>query len=172
MKNPNILPQVVVLMGVSGSGKTTIGRRLSNKLGWDFYDADDFHPQANIDKMSRGVPLTDADRWPWLEKLHKLISEYVIKNRSVVLACSALKNSHRDLLLRNVSHAVLVYLRGDHDLIKERMQQRQDHYMRAHMLDSQFESLEEPNDALIIDIDADPEAIINAIIQSLCSKNR
>ncbi len=158
-------------MGVSGSGKTTIGKRLSDKLGWDFYDADDFHPQANIDKMSRGVPLTDADRLPWLEKLNKLILEYIGKNRPVVVSCSALKNSYRELLLRNVSPAVLVYLRGDHDLIKERMQQRQDHYMRAHLLDSQFESLEEPEDAIIIDIEANPEAIINTILQSLYSKN-
>jgi len=140
-------------------------------LGWDFYDADDFHPQANIDKMSRGVPLTDADRLPWLEKLNKLILEYIGKNRPVVVSCSALKNSYRELLLRNVSPAVLVYLRGDHDLIKERMQQRQDHYMRAHLLDSQFESLEEPEDAIIIDIEANPEAIINTILQSLYSKN-
>jgi len=158
-------------MGVSGSGKTTIGKRLSDKLGWDFYDADDFHPQANIDKMSRGVPLTDADRWPWLEKLNKLILEYISKNRPVVVSCSALKNSYRDVLLMNVSPVVLVYLRGDHDLIKERMQQRQDHYMRAHLLDSQFESLEEPEDAIIIDIEANPEAIINTILQSLYSKN-
>lgn len=171
MINSNTSAQVVIIMGVSGSGKTTIGKRLSDKLGWDFYDADDFHPQANIDKMSRGVPLTDADRLPWLEKLNKLILEYIGKNRPVVVSCSALKNSYRELLLRNVSPAVLVYLRGDHDLIKERMQQRQDHYMRAHLLDSQFESLEEPEDAIIIDIEANPEAIINTILQSLYSKN-
>lgn len=140
-------------------------------MGWDFYDGDDFHPQANVDKMSRGIPLTDADRRPWLDKLNKLILENIIKNRPVVVSCSALKNSYRELLLRNVSHAVPVYLRGDYELIKERMQQRPEHYMRANMLDSQFESLEEPTEAIIIDIDADPEAIINTILQSLYSKN-
>jgi gluconokinase len=171
MTNSNTTVQVVIIMGVSGSGKTTIGKRLSDKLGWDFYDADDFHPQANIDKMSRGIPLTDADRWPWLENLNRLILEYIKKNHPVVVSCSALKSSYRDLLLRNVSHAALVYLRGDYDLIKERMQQRQDHYMRTRMLDSQFESLEEPKDAIIIDIEADPEAITDAILQSIFSKN-
>jgi gluconokinase len=171
MTNSKTTAQAVIIMGVSGSGKTTIGKRLSDKLGWDFYDADDFHPQANIDKMSRGIPLTDGDRWPWLENLNRLMLEYINKNRPVVVSCSALKSSYRDLLLKNISHAVLVYLRGDYGLIKERMHQRQDHYMRARMLESQFEALEEPKDAIIIDIGADPEAIIDAIIQSISSKN-
>lgn len=154
-------------MGVSGSGKTTVGRKLADKLNWNFYDADDFHPKTNLEKMSRGIPLTDEDRWPWLDQLHSLILELIEKDQPAVLACSALKASYRERLLRDTRHTVLVYLRGSYKLIKRRMEARVDHYFEADMLTSQFKSLEEPHEALVIDIDAHPSAIVREIIKSL-----
>jgi len=159
--------RAVVLMGVSGCGKTTVGKRLSEILGWPFLDGDDFHPQVNIDKMAAGIPLTDDDRHPWLVKLHDLIAEHLMKRRSLLLACSALKQKYRDKLAAGNPGIVFVYLKGDYDLIDNRMKARQDHYMKAEMLRSQFEDLEEPAGTLTIDINRDLDATAKEIIRQL-----
>ncbi|PYS80122.1 MAG: gluconate kinase, partial [Acidobacteria bacterium] len=133
---------VIILMGVSGSGKTTIGRRLADELGWKFYDGDDFHPRANVEKMAHGVPLDDEDRAPWLESLRDLIRSCLVRGESAVLACSALKRSYRQYLLID-ENVMLVYLKGDYELIEERLEGRSEHFMKPKMLDSQFDALEE-----------------------------
>jgi gluconokinase len=153
---------VVVLMGVAGSGKTTIGRGLSKELGWKFYDADDFHPRPNVEKMSRGVPLDDTDRIPWLEALRELVRACLERGESAVLACSALKENYREYLL--IDEGVkLVYLKGDYDLIQDRLRTRRGHFMKPEMLDSQFATLEEPEQGIHVDISSPPEEIIKAI---------
>lgn len=154
-------------MGVSGCGKTSVGKALAETLGWDFYDADDFHPPANIAKMTSGIPLTDADRAPWLESLRTLISACVQSNRPGVLACSALKERYRQTLLRGNPGAQLVYLKGSYNLIWSRMAQRPGHYMKPEMLKSQFDALEEPHNALTIDISLSVEQIVNLLYEEL-----
>ena len=155
-------------MGVSGTGKTTIGTNLSNKLGCPFYDADDYHPQANINKMAHGHPLTDEDRWPWLERLHQLISNHLNNNQSLILACSALKQSYRNYLQKNhETQTTFIHLQGSFDLIHKRMQQRPGHYMKADMLKSQFDTLELPEHAITISIDQTPQAMIDEIMTKL-----
>ena len=148
------MPDAVIVMGVSGAGKTVVGRRLAHRLGFAFADADDYHPQANIDKMAAGVPLTDDDRGPWLERLRALIVEHAAEGRSVVLACSALKAGYRRTLrgAEPAARVHLLYLKGDYDTILERMRDRRGHYMKASMLQSQFRDLEEPVDAVTIDV--------------------
>jgi gluconokinase len=158
---------VLILMGVSGSGKTTIGRQLADELGWQFYDGDDYHPQANIDKMSRGIPLNDDDREPWLNGLRERIHNHLREGRPAVVACSALKRRYRELLLRDNAGAQLVYLRGDYDLILKRMTARTGHYMKAGLLKSQFEALEEPEGAMAVDISQEPEHIVGLIKREL-----
>ena len=158
---------IIVLMGVTGSGKTAVGQNLAASLGWQYFDADEFHSAANIEKMKSGVPLNDADRKPWLESLQRVIRDSLKKAEPAVLACSALKKSYRDMLLID-ERVRFVYLKGDYDLIKERLRARSDHYMNPSLLDSQFETLEEPNDALQIDIGSSPDAIVEIIRQRLC----
>jgi gluconokinase len=160
-------PKAVVLMGVSGCGKTSVGKELSRILGWPFLDGDEFHPPENVTKMASGNPLDDADRVPWLRNLHDLITEHLTKGQSLLLACSALKQKYRDQLAEGNPDTIFVYLKGDFDLIFRRMQSREGHYMKPEMLKSQFATLEEPSEALIIDI-ANPvgqiaETIVNAI---------
>lgn len=157
---------VIVLMGVSGSGKTTIGRLLSQELGWKFYDADDFHPQTSIDKMQGGLPLGDADRIPWLEELRALVRTCLEQDENAVLACSALKEAYRAYLLID-EQVVLVYLKGDSKLLRERLQQRQGHFMNPTLLDSQFADLEEPEGALVIDVSPSPSVIVQSIRKHL-----
>jgi gluconokinase len=149
-------------MGVSGSGKTTVGRRLAEELGWRFYDADDFHPPANVAKMAGGIPLNDADRQPWLESLRALIRDCLERGESAVLACSALKASYRDYLLLD-ARVKLVYLKGDPELIRRRLEKRSGHFMRTEMLESQFAALEEPGQESHVDISATPAEIVRAI---------
>src|SRR5512147_421088 len=157
---------IIIVMGVSGCGKTTIGQQLADRLGWPFFDGDAFHPPANIDKMSRGIPLNDDDRWGWLAAIADRMGELVAADQSGVFACSALKEKYRQQL--RVSDQVhFVYLRGDYDLIWSRMQQRPGHYMKPNMLASQFEALEEPRDALTLDIGQSPAHMVEAIIQTL-----
>ena len=158
---------IIVLMGVTGSGKTAVGQNLAASLGWQYFDADEFHSAANIEKMKSGVPLNDADRKPWLESLQRVIRDSLKNAEPAVLACSALKKSYRDMLLID-ERVRFVYLKGDYDLIKERLRARSDHYMNPNLLDSQFETLEEPNDALQIDIGSSPDAIVEIIRQRLC----
>ena len=157
-------PRFIIVMGVSGSGKTSIGKALANRLGWDFYDADDFHPPENVAKMANGIPLDDSDRAPWLAALHDLISSSLTANRPGVLACSALKERYRRQLLKDNDDVQLVYLKGSYDLIWSRMSVRKDHYMKPRMLQSQFETLEEPVYALTIEISGSVDEIVEKII--------
>ena len=160
-------PCVVIVMGVAGSGKTTVGRTLAEVLGWTFYDGDDFHPPANVVKMARGLPLTDADRYPWLTALHDLIAGCLATGQSAVLACSALKRHYRDQLLAGNDQTLLVYLRGDYDLIRQRLALRQGHFMKATLLQSQFDTLEEPDGALVVDVHHPVDVIVNTIVELL-----
>ena len=157
---------VIVLMGVTGSGKTTVGRELARELGWRFYDADDFHPAANVEKMSRGIPLDDRDREPWLDALRELVSVCLARGESAVLACSALKERYREYLLVD-DDVKLVYLKGDEEVIRERLANRQGHFMKASLLDSQFAALEEPERALRVDVASTPKEIIKTIRDGL-----
>lgn len=158
---------IVILMGVSGSGKTTVGRHLAEKLGWPLLDADDFHPPANIEKMSRGVPLEDGDRWPWLDRINAVLAERQQRAESALLACSALKQVYRDRLSKGIPDPRWIYLKGNFDLIRERLEARKGHYMKAGLLESQFATLEEPGNALSVDIDGTPDAIADSILLRL-----
>jgi gluconokinase len=157
---------VIVLMGVTGSGKTTIGRLLSKELGWKYYDADDFHPQANVEKMKSGVPLNDDDRRPWLETLSHLIRNCLERGENAVLACSALKESYREFLLVD-ERVKLIYLKGDYALIQKRLNARRGHYMNPKLLDSQFETLEEPERDWQVDVSSSPDEIVKTIKSDL-----
>ena len=157
----------VIVMGVSGSGKTSVGRSLAEKLGWDFYDADDFHPPANVAKMASGTPLDDSDRAPWLAALHDRISSSLKADQPGVLACSALKDRYRRQLMDGNQGVQIVYLKGSYELIWSRMEKRTDHYMKPHMLKSQFDALEEPANAFTIDIAMSLDEIVQEIISSL-----
>jgi gluconokinase len=157
----------VIVMGVSGSGKTSVGKTLAERLEWDFYDADDFHPPANVAKMANGIPLDDSDRVPWLTALHQIISSSLTANKPGVLACSALKERYRRQLMDGNDGVQLVYLKGDYDLIWSRMSVRKDHYMKPAMLQSQFEALEEPTDALTVNVSMALEDIVQTVISTL-----
>ena len=153
----------VVLMGVAGCGKTSVGRRLSERLGWPFFDGDDYHPDENIAKMVQGIPLNDSDRFVWLSCLHDLIEEHLQAGHSLLLACSALKKGYRDQLHEGNPGTIFVYLKGDYELIFQRLQERESHYMKAEMLQSQFAALEEPEEAFVVDIDQDLDTIVEEI---------
>ncbi len=159
----------LIVMGVSGSGKTRVGKSLASKLGWDFYDADNFHPPENVAKMASGIPLDDSDRAPWLAALHDLISSRLGTDQPGVLACSALKERYRQQLLAGNDGVQIVYLKGSYDLIWSRMEKRTDHYMKPHMLKSQFEALEEPTNAVIVDISMSVDDIVQKIISAISS---
>lgn len=159
---------IILVMGVSGAGKTTIGRRLAEVLGWRFFEGDDFHPAANIDKMRSGHPLTDADRRPWLERLHAAIVDQVRMNQPAVMACSVLKTEYRSIVEEGCAPFLrLVYLKGTADLFRERLAGRRDHFMRPELLDSQVAILEEPADALVIDAALHPDEIVRQIRRGL-----
>jgi gluconokinase len=158
---------VIILMGVSGAGKTTVGQLLAADLGWPFYEGDDFHPPANIKKMRQGIALTDEDRDPWLARLQCLIRELLRKNQSAVVTCSALKQSYRDRLRDGVQDVCFVYLKGDSDLIRRRLQDRRGHFMNPNLLASQFATLEEPLGVLTIDVVQQPEDIVQHIKRKL-----
>lgn len=156
---------VIIICGVAGAGKTTIGQLLAQELEWKFYDADDFHSVANITKMKSGVPLTNEDRQPWLGKLRELVQECLIAGKNAVLACSALKKTYRDRL--RVSEGVkFVFLRGNRRDITEQLQQRRGHFMNPALLDSQFEDLEEPQPsecALVLELGRSPRELVELI---------
>jgi gluconokinase len=154
---------VILIMGVSGSGKTTIGEGLALELSWKFKDADDFHPAANIDKMRQGIPLNDDDRRPWLQALRQAIDEALQTHDNLILACSALKAAYRQILGEPSEQVKFVYLKGSFELIEQRLKQRQGHYMKANLLRTQFDALEEPNDAIAVEIDQSPSAIVQQI---------
>ena len=153
---------VILLMGASGSGKTTVGRLLASQLGWEFADGDDYHPAANVEKMRNGIPLTDADRAPWLETLRARIAGWIAAKRNAALACSALKRAYRERL-RIGPEVRVVYLRGTPELLRERLRARVGHFMTERMLESQLAALEEPEDAVVVDVDRSPAEIVAEI---------
>jgi gluconokinase len=157
---------VIILMGVTGAGKTTIGKLLAQQLDWQFLDGDEFHPLANVEKMRQGIPLTDADRQPWLNALRQVIAEAIASRTNLVLACSALKREYRERLLIG-PEIKLVYLKGSRELITARLQDRHGHFATASILAGQFADLEEPSDALVINISGSPEEIVSAIRDGL-----
>lgn len=154
---------IAVVMGVSGVGKTTIGRLVAERLGWRFIDADDHHPAANVAKMAAGIPLQDADRWPWLDRLNEILR----KEPDAVLACSALKESYRQRLLAGIADSRVVFLDGDKALIASRLAARKHRYMPATLLDSQFAALEPPARAVRIDVAQPVESSAAAILRAL-----
>jgi len=158
---------IVVLMGVSGSGKTTVGEIVSRELAWPYLDADDHHPAANVEKMRAGTPLADADRWPWLDRLNALLRQRQAGGDNAVLGCSALKQIYRERLAQGLRDVCWVHLKGSFELIQSRLQARQHRYMPASLLQSQFATLEEPTAALTVDIDDTPEALARTIITGL-----
>jgi gluconokinase len=156
---------IVIIFGVSGAGKTTIGKLLAAQLGWQFYEADDFHPRSNIEKMRRGRPLTDEDRWPWLERLREQIALSLSAKENAVLACSALKRAYREHL-RVSGDVKFVFLRGDYALIAERLRHRRGHFMNPELLRSQFADLEEPEpdeDVLPVELGRTPQELVEEI---------
>jgi gluconokinase len=156
---------IVIVFGVSGAGKTTIGKLLAEELGWQFYEADDFHPRANIEKMRSGLPLTDEDRWPWLERLREQIMRSLAAKENAVLACSALKRMYREHL-RVSGDVKFVFLRGDYALIERQLRRRRGHFMNPALLQSQFADLEEPQpdeDVLTIDLGRSPQQVVDEI---------
>lgn len=161
-------PPIVIVMGVSGSGKTTVGALLAGQLGWLYAEADDFHPRANVEKMAAGHPLTDEDRWPWLEAIGQWIDERRAAGEPGIVTCSALKRSYRDVLSRDRPEVRIAYLNGSHDLIASRMVARHGHFFKAGMLDSQFADLEPPapdEHVLSVPIDGTPPDVVNRIIE-------
>ena len=158
---------IVLVMGVSGSGKNTIGEPLAQRLGWKFIDGDDYHPPENVRKMASGVPLQDEDRWPWLDRLNALLK----KEKQAVLACSALKESYRQRVLAGIHDYAVVHLRGSFELIRSRVEARRHRYMPASLLRSQFDALEPPRDAIDIDVSLDVEASLSAILAALKARS-
>jgi gluconokinase len=158
---------IVIVMGVTGCGKTTVGEMLAQECGWEFHDADDFHPAENVAKMKSGAPLTDEDRWPWLERLNTFLLDGERQGKSLVLACSALKQAYRDRLARGCATVRWVFLDGDRELIRARLLARHGHYMNPKLLDSQFAILEPPQDALRLDIADSPAVLAQRIGEKL-----
>jgi gluconokinase len=154
-------------MGVSGVGKTAVGELLAKRLGWPFVDGDDLHPASNIRKMAAGVPLTDEDRFPWLQKIRDAIVEHAGAGRSAIVACSALKRTYRKLLLQGQPDTRLVYLRGTPDVLERRLRERRGHFFDPNLLASQLDTMEEPEDAVVIDVDRDLGAVVNATAVAL-----
>lgn len=156
--------QVFFVMGVSGSGKTTIGRLLAQKIDIPFFDGDSYHPKANVEKMAAGHPLNDEDREGWLQRLNRLAKEH--SSEGAVIACSALKKKYRRLLRNDMEQGIeFIYLEGSYELISERLQQRKGHFMPPGLLRSQFEALEIPKNAISVSIDATPENIVRSILE-------
>lgn len=159
---------VVVLMGVSGSGKSTVGRALAGKLGWSFVEGDDFHPPANVEKMRAGVPLTDDDRRPWLAAVRDRMDAALGRGENVVLACSALKHAYQEYLERHdPAHIHFVHLHGSEELIRERLAARTGHFMNPALLHSQFETLEPPEHAVRVGVTGTPEAVADQVRREL-----
>jgi gluconokinase len=159
---------IVVVMGVAGSGKTTVGAMLAGRLGWQYADADDFHPAANVEKMAAGHPLTDEDRWPWLHAIAAWIDVQIAAGRPAVVSCSALHRAYRDVFRR--PEVQLVYLQGSPEVIAARLASRQGHFFKREMLDSQFATLEEPGpdeQVITVSIDGTPMQVVDHILAEL-----
>jgi gluconokinase len=160
---------IIVLMGVAGTGKTSVGQVLARRLGWPFHDADDFHPAANIEKMRRGIPLDDDDRRPWLDAIRRSIDESLRAGENAIYACSALKERYRQLLAADAEEIRFVYLTAPPELIAQRLAHRQRHFFNPALLRSQFDDLEEPHGVLQVDVSPPPDAIADSIIKALLS---
>ena len=158
---------IVIIMGVTGVGKTTVGQLLAESTGWPLYDADDYHSLANVEKMRSGIPLTDDDRWPWLDRLNALLRAADGSAKSAILACSALKQRYRDRLQQGLNNVRWVHLKGDIELIRSRLQQRKGHYMNPALLQSQFDALEPPGDAVVVDVSDSPPALAQRVLAAL-----
>jgi len=158
---------IVLVMGVSGSGKNAIGEPLAQRLGWKFIDGDDYHPPENVKKMAAGIALQDEDRWPWLDRLNALLR----KEKQAVLACSALKEAYRQRLLAGIADSAIVYLHGSFELIRRRVEQRKHRYMPASLLRSQFDTLEPPVKAIDIDVSQDVERSVKTIVERLSARS-
>lgn len=169
---PNVPTPVVVMMGVSGTGKTTIGKALAARLRWSFIDGDDLHPAMNVAKMTRGEPLDDEDRWPWLADLHQVIEDHQANSVPLVLACSALKASYRQVLVGNDQGVVFVYLWAPRELIASRLHQRRGHFMPPTLLASQLDTLEPPADAIHVEVDRPVDETVETIIGQLRTAER
>jgi gluconokinase len=164
---PNNSPKAVILMGVAGSGKTAVGKGVAARLNWLFLDADDFHPAANIEKMKHGIPLNDQDRIPWLRALRNELRRLLAEGRSVILACSALKESYRKLLSDDVAPMSFVLLDVDQETIRERLQHRSAHFFPKELMNSQFAALEKPKDAIIIDARKSLDEVTDRVVQAV-----
>src|SRR3989344_5780766 len=154
---------IIILMGVTGAGKTTIGKMLAEELEYAFYEGDEFHSQHDIEKMKHGIPLDDNDRLPWLLSIRRLIENCALEKKNAVITCSALKSSYRNILMKNEKEITLIYLKGDFDLIQTRLKTRKNHFMNPSLLASQFDILEEPKNAIYADISKDEKAIVEFI---------
>jgi len=161
---------IVMLMGVCGCGKSTVGRALAEELGWGFLDADDLHPPGNVEKMASGVPLTDDDRWPWYDRIAAELRRVNTAGQHVVLACSALKQAYRERLARG-GDLRIVYLKGDAAAIEPRLASRRGHFMPASLLASQFATLEEPVDAIVVDVSQPLAAQVATIARALSQES-
>lgn len=160
-------PFALILIGPMGCGKSTVGRLLAQRLDWPFWDADDFHPPANVARMKAGLPLTDDDRWPWLDLLREKMDDHLSGGGRVVMACSALRQSYRDRLGIDQTRVRSVYLRGTPDLLRERVAQRRHRFMPPDLLASQLADFEEPQDGLVMDISFSPESIVEKITAAM-----
>jgi len=168
-------PVVIVVMGVSGSGKTTVAALLSAALGYQFQEGDDLHPRGNVEKMQAGTPLTDADRMPWLRKIAEKIDDWRVRGESGVVTCSALKQSYRTIIIGDRAGVTLVYLKGSYDLIRRRLAARHEHFMPVALLDSQFAALQEPTPdehPITVDIGTKPFEIVAEIVRRLEERHR
>ncbi len=159
----------LLLMGVTASGKTTVGKLLADRLGWPFYDGDDFHPAANVEKMRHGIPLTDEDRAPWLARLHQIMFESEQRGESAIVGCSALKAAYRQVLADGLHTLRIVWLHGDPAVLQERLDQRKGHFMPRTMLPSQMAALEAPSEAGVIAVNAaqPPDVIVQQILNAI-----